>query len=270
MPGEAEIGRRRYLQTASGAALATIAFTGNASAAEDGGFSSKWARRPDEKILEGTKHETGVYINGNGGPTAVIVAGQHGDEMSSQFAAMQLTKLAPSNGKLVIIPIAHQDATYKHQRQTDIGNLNRHWPSGAEPTSELARAIWNVITDHDPDVAFDLHTSIGLYGDYEDHCDGVGQALFPTRQGEATANTVIDALNEQYINPSNYPKEYRFLKGNLQTGQNPLLSHKYGGDLNIPAWLFETTDCNTALVDQIAWQTAMVTGCLKQHNFTLE
>lgn len=274
--------RRGYIRTAAGAAIATMAFATGAAAGEGDdrndpgcaftGFDSPWGLDPDRKLLPGTKFETGVYERGSdeNGPTAVVVAGQHGIELSAQHAALQLTNVAPRVGKLVLVPLANVPAIEQHRYSTEDGNLNRDFPSGREPTSKLARAIWDEITSHDPDVAFDLHSSAGVYADDNDLRDGVGQAVFPTPAGADTADRVIDALNEQYVYPSEYVDGYEFTRGNLQTGYNPLLSHKYGGDLDIPAWLIETTRYETTLPDRIAWHVAAVVGCLQLHGFKFD
>ena len=106
MVGEPQIRRRTFLRTTAGAALVACGVGKSAAATrdeteneEENGwfhsvdrtvFDSKWATNPDAKILPGTRFETGVYINDSGtdGPTAVIVAGQHGDEISAQYAAL--------------------------------------------------------------------------------------------------------------------------------------------------------------------------------------
>lgn len=282
-----QIHRRAYLQTIS-STIALAAFGSGKSEAETTGKTGtegvndwfrgygppesdwRWKLPPDEKIMPNTRFETGVYISGADGPTAVIVAGQHGDEVSAQYAALLLTRVVPQIGKLVIIPLANAPAIRQNTRATEYGNLNRDWPSGRKPTSELARAIWDVITSHDPDVAFDLHSSKGLYAEYEGFCQGVGQAIFPTRQAEPTADQIIDTLNQNYIESMGYSSKYEFLKGNLQVGLSPLLSHKCGVDLNVPAWLIETTECKTDLSDQITWHLITVIGCLRRHGFEVQ
>ncbi|WP_306056002.1 M14 family metallopeptidase [Natronococcus wangiae] len=229
-----------------------------------------WTPTPDEKILPGTKFETGVYVREaeRDGPTAVVVAGQHGFERSAQDAAMRLVSLTPEKGKLVVVPHADMTAINAHSYSGDLGNLNRDWPTGDEPQSELAREIWGVIEDHDPDLAFDLHDSKGIYG--SDLADGVGQAIFPTPKGVDAANDVIDGLNDHYIGPSEYSDEYLFTRGNQQTGRNPLLSHKFCGDLDIPGWLIETTRHETSLTDRITWCFAAAAGCLAHHGIEFE
>lgn len=284
---DSQINRRTYLQSISGTALGFVAFGSVESAAEtnDGKRSERvsnwvrgygpiesdwrWSLHPDEIIMSDTRFETGVYISGSGGPTAVIVAGQHGDEVTAQYAALLLTRVVPQTGTLVIIPLANAPAIRQNVRATEYGNLNRDWPSGREPTSELARAIWSVITSHDPDIAFDLHSSKGLYAEYDGFCQGVGQAIFPTRQGEPTADQIIDVLNQNYIESMGYSSKYEFLKGNLQVGISPLLSQKFGADLNIPSWLIETTECRTTLSDQITWHLIAVLGSLRRHGFEI-
>lgn len=264
--------RRKFLAL-SGTALAPVALSSNASAADadsceqqSSQFTDQWTQGLVKRIRPGTKYESGVYVQGDGsGPTAVIVAGQHGFERAAQDVAMSLTRVTPTEGTVVVIPHADPTAIESYTYSGDAGNLNRDWPSGQRPTSATARAIWDEVLRYDPDVAFDLHTSRGVYADDNGLPDGVGQAVFPTPAGEETASRVIDALNEHYIEPSDYTEGYRYTKGNLQTGANPLLSHKFGGDLGIPAWLIEATRYGTSLQDRIEWITAAVTGCLSLH-----
>ncbi|TYL39343.1 hypothetical protein CV102_08710 [Natronococcus pandeyae] len=229
-----------------------------------------WTPTPDETILPDTKFETGVYVREakRDGPTAVVVAGQHGFERSAQDAAMRLVSLTPKQGKLVVIPHADVTAIHGHSYSGDLGNLNRHWPTGEEPKSELARELWSVIEECDPDVAFDLHDSKGIYG--SDLADGVGQAIFPTPEGVDAASEVIDGLNDHYIGPSEYSDEYLFTQGNEQSGSNPLLSHTFGGDLEIPGWLIETTRYETSLTDRVTWCFAATVGCLAYHGLEFD
>jgi hypothetical protein len=209
-----------------------------------------------------------VQDSGVEGPTAVIVGGQHGDEPSGRDAANRFTQMMPQQGKLVVIPHADETAIRDGTRSGDGGDLNRQWPTGEAPLSPIARDIWEEIISHNPDVAFDLHSSRGIY--QSSLVDGVGQAIFPTEAGIQCADTVIAGLNEFYIGPSDYSTEYSFKRGNTQTGENPLLSHKFGGDLGIPAYLIETTRYAVPLVDRTNWHIAAVTGCLAYHGMTFE
>lgn len=191
------------------------------------------------------------------GPTAVIVGGLHGNETESWLACWAITHWDISDGEIIIVPQAAVPACKEGQRNTPDGNMNRDFPSGTEPTTKPARQLWNWLMDWDPDAAFDIHRSIGLYDGYpdgvdrfddasqwDDHPNKVGQAIFPTPAARDITDDVLTAadghLNQDHI-PADKRETHRIIPGNTQTGANPLLSHKWGGDTDIPGFLVEMT-----------------------------
>lgn len=211
--------------------------------------------RSSYTIREGTDEETTVYIVEavESGPTVLVTGGVHGDEPSGYRAALAITDLEIDAGTLVVLPEANQPAIAADRRSGNDGDLNRHFPSNEAPTSELARAIWYVITDHDPDFVWDLHSSVGIYGEGM----GVGQAVFPTRAGDARDHA--DAIKE-YLNDHHVPDSeaaYQFTGSSNPDGTRPMLKHKVGADLDTPAIIFETYR-GIDLETQVEWTKAAV------------
>lgn len=198
--------------------------------------------REHTRILSG-EYETDRYVieAEEDGATAVVVGGIHGNETTS-YEAAELVKLwTISSGKIVVIPRAKKPAIDEQSRGAPgQGDPNRKFPSGEEPTSEWASELWDEITSHDPDYVFDLHRSQGLSGGRSP--SGVGQTLFPTPDGRDVAEHALDHMNEDHV-PSDLLDTHYFRVGNDQNGENPLLSHKVGGDLepDTLGWLVETT-----------------------------
>ncbi|WP_255169751.1 hypothetical protein [Natrononativus amylolyticus] len=239
---------------------------GSSSGSDDSGpqlSRSEWT------IMDGTRYETPVYEidSGEPGPTGFVVGGQHGIEPAGWEAAHNLRDMTPKSGKLVVIPEADRTAIRANTYSGDGGNLNRQWPSGSRPSSPLARAIWNEIEAQDPDVILDLHSSQGIYGGSP---SGVGQAIFPTPNARSGANEVIDELNERHVRPAGYSGDHLFSRGNDQTGANPLLSHKIGGDTDALGFLFETTRSGVPLETRIDWTTVASVKMLRRGGLVLE
>ncbi|AHZ24648.1 thioredoxin (plasmid) [Haloferax mediterranei ATCC 33500] len=214
-------------------------------------------------LLPGTKYETPVHVidSGKPGPVAFVVGGMHGEEPEGYTAAQQIARFRPTGGKLVVLPRANQPAIGIKARYTIDGDLNRQFPTGEDPTSTLARAIWNELVSHDPDVVVDLHSSSGIY-----KYDGkVGQAIFPTSATPENARDACNAVNEQYIDRSEYPPYYDFNRGNSLGGSRPLLIHKVYGDLHLPGYIVETTRKDTHFEDRVMWEVAAARDLLWQH-----
>ncbi|MGB9954780.1 thioredoxin (plasmid) [Haloferax prahovense] len=214
-------------------------------------------------LLPGTNYETPVYVidSGKPGPTAFVVGGIHGEEPQGYHAADHIRHLRPTGGKIVVVPHANAPAISIGARYTEDGDLNRQFPTGAQPTSRLARALWDELVSHDPDVVVDLHSSSGIYK----HDGKVGQAVFPTRAAPMNAVNACDYVNEQYIDLSEYPSYYDFDCGNSLDGSRPLFVHKVYGDLHLPGYLVETTRKGTTLEDAVTWEVAVARDLLWQH-----
>ncbi len=219
------------------------------------------SRRP---IMEGTDRETPVFEleAPDPGPTAVVVGGVHGGETSGYRAAEEVVGWGVEAGTLVVIPWADVVALERNERGGPDGDLNRQFPAGREPTTDLARALWAEVERSDPDVVLDLHRSRGIY---DTHHRWVGQAIFPTAAGDAPtdARAVIDHMNDEYV--PRVMVAHRFAMGNTLTGASPLLIHKVGADLGRPGFLIELTDFLLDPATQVRWTEAIAERLLERY-----
>ena len=102
---------------------------------------------------------------GNGrGPTALVSAGNHGDEHEGKIIARRLIRgLDPErvHGRLIVVPALNYPAVVEDSRVSPIdgGNMNRAYPGDAGGTPTFAIAHW-VETALLPmcDAALDLHS----------------------------------------------------------------------------------------------------------------
>ncbi|WP_336343667.1 succinylglutamate desuccinylase/aspartoacylase family protein [Halalkalicoccus ordinarius] len=218
--------------------------------ANDSTNESSGLDRETYAIMEGTEYETDVHVlDAGAGPTGMVLGGVHGNEVGGIEAARLVPDYGLSAGRLVVIPEANAPAVETREREGPDGNLNRQFPVGEEPTTEIARALWDELERHDPDCLIDMHTSRGVY---RLHSGSVGQAIFPAR----TDGSVEDAeVAAEYAN--GYLKErldgdlegYEFVVIDLE-GQDDIaqsdeadtmLVHKAGADLETVGWITEVT-----------------------------
>ena len=211
-------------------------------------------------ILEGTEHETTGYVRtaDADGPTVMVVGGIHGNEVSGYQAAAKVTDMDIVRGRLVTVPrtnvVAIEDGTRVGEDGVD---LNRQFPTGGEPTTELARALWDVVERYEPDVFIDLHESQSLYeGDVE---DGVGQAIFHSRDVSAQrdAREAAAKLNEHYVDDPTY--DFTVGPFSLPPSRTEnLFVHKVARDTDAVAFLAETVTTEPTLATRIRWHTEIV------------
>ncbi|WP_231182667.1 succinylglutamate desuccinylase/aspartoacylase family protein [Haladaptatus sp. DYF46] len=257
---ESQTSRRTFLQAGTAAVAATtlgVSATGLGSAQSSDTY----------KIREGTGDESEVVVidSGTSGPTAVVVGGMHGNETTGYKAAAKMRDWSIDEGKLVLIPKSNPTALENDTYTTDSGNLNRQFPPGEEPKTPLARAIWGVITDHDADVVFNLHSSKGIYKK-DVGPEGVGQAIYPTTIDDAARNATNAAeyMNENHL--GDREDYYEFKRGNMIDGDRPLLIHKVNSDLEKPGFIVETTRYGTSLETRIDWELEIVEYLLSQYS----
>lgn len=105
-----------------------------------------------------------AVLSGGPGPTALLVAGTHGDEYEGQVLLHRLlhdTEADAVTGRLIVIPAANLPAVRDASRVSplDGGNLNRSYPGSVDggPTAQLAWAIADELLPH-ADYALDLHS----------------------------------------------------------------------------------------------------------------
>jgi predicted deacylase len=107
-----------------------------------------------------------IVRNGDG-PTALLMAGNHGDEYEGQVTLVRLIKeLEPADikGRVIVMPAANLPAAMAGTRVSplDAGNLNRAFPGEPEagPTLAIAHYIDSVLIPMS-DVWLDLHSGGG-------------------------------------------------------------------------------------------------------------
>ncbi|MXV64115.1 PKD domain-containing protein [Natronorubrum sp. JWXQ-INN-674] len=254
------LSRRSVLTITAGCALTSVgvAATGGPGGDEptetDAGIS-----RDSFPIMAGTDRETTVYaaVADADGPTVVVVGGVHGNEVAGYVAANEIADWTIDAGTLVTIPEANAVAVERGTRTDDEGvDLNRQFPEGDDPETALARAIWDVVSEYDPDVVVDLHESTGIYAG--DPVDGVGQAVFHS-EGDDAAETAADATEYATQNYVDEP-EYAFQTGSFSGPENDpqgLLVHKAARELGADAFLVETLSTDVDLETRVQWQTVL-------------
>ena len=103
------------------------------------------------------------------GPTAIVEAGIHGDEIAGVHALEEMLEagLRPTRGKLIVCPVMNPAAYRARQRAAPEGlDLNRCFPGdadAAEPERRLARKFMDLMQDEKPDLVVTLHESMKRY-----------------------------------------------------------------------------------------------------------
>lgn len=110
-----------------------------------------------------------VYEAEEAGPTALIQAGIHGDEIAGVHALEEMLEegLRPERGRLLVVPTMNRAAYRVRQRTAPGGlDLNRCFPGDAEaPEVELrlARMFMDLVLDERPALVATLHESMKRY-----------------------------------------------------------------------------------------------------------
>ncbi|WP_121742557.1 PKD domain-containing protein [Natronorubrum halophilum] len=255
-----DISRRAVLTTTAGCALAGIGIaTVSGQDDDESNEDDAGITRDSFPIMDGTNRETTVHVTtaDADGPTVVVVGGIHGNEVAGYAAAEEVADWAIDVGTLVTIPRADTVAVDRGTRTDDEGvDLNRQFHEGDDPETELARAIWAVISEYDPDVVVDLHESRGIYAD--DPVDGVGQAIFHSSNDEAVnaAAETADYVTRNYVDDPTRA----FQTGPFSRPDNDpqgLLVHKAARDLGADAFLVETLSVDVDLETRVEWHLAI-------------
>jgi predicted deacylase len=132
---------------------------------EADGKQCDWLRVPHSTDLSGY----GVVpipilcIRNGAGPTALLMAGSHGDEYEGQIALAALARQidpADVRGRIIILPALNAPAVEAGRRVSplDAGNLNRSFPGDpvGGPTAMIAHYVATVLLAM-ADLAIDLH-----------------------------------------------------------------------------------------------------------------
>lgn len=261
------VNRRAFL--AAGAGLAGVTAIGTVA----GWDATRPVERTDpdpademavevRSIMAGTERETPLYrIDADeSGPTVMVFGGVHGDEVNGYLAAERVAEWAIDRGTLVVVPWADVVAIDAYDREGDDGDLNRQFPPGEEPTTELARALWDELVAVDPDAVLDLHRSRGIYGT---HAEWVGQVVFPTPQSVDETEAVLASVNDEVV-PWSMPA-HEFVVGPALAGIGPVLVRKVAEDLDRPGYVIEVTEYLLDIDTQVRWTLEIVERLLSEH-----
>lgn len=132
---------------------------------EADGKQRDWLRVPHSTDLSGygVIPIPVICIKNGAGPTALLIAGNHGDEYEGQVALAQLAReieAADVCGRIIILPSLNTPAVEAGRRVSplDDGNLNRSFPGDATggPTEMIAHYVTFVLLPM-ADFAIDLH-----------------------------------------------------------------------------------------------------------------
>ena len=99
------------------------------------------------------------------GPTVLIQAGIHGDEIAGVHALSEMLEdgLAPARGRLLVVPVMNAPAYRARLRSAPGGlDLNRCFPGDAsapEPEKRLARMFMDLVIEERPVLVCTLHES---------------------------------------------------------------------------------------------------------------
>ncbi|MEQ1508707.1 MAG: succinylglutamate desuccinylase/aspartoacylase family protein, partial [Myxococcota bacterium] len=123
---------------------------------------------PGVHLLWPTVHAT-VFDAERPGPTALIQAGIHGDEIAGVHALQELLEqgLRPAAGRLIVIPVMNPPAYRLRKRFVPDGHdLNRVFPG--DPTADryeprLAATFMQLCRDERPALVATLHESAKRY-----------------------------------------------------------------------------------------------------------
>lgn len=102
-------------------------------------------------------------VGSDGGPTAVVIGGVHGDEPEGQIAALRLAReTAPEDvsGRLIVVPCASPDASRAYTRLWPNGvNFNRSFPGDPDgPADRQLAHFFSTVLFPSADVVVDMHS----------------------------------------------------------------------------------------------------------------
>jgi predicted deacylase len=138
-----------------------------------------------------------VVIRNGAGPTALITAGNHGDEYEGQVAISNLVKsLEPEqiHGRVILLPMANFPAALAGRRTSPIDDLNLNRAFPGNPDGSVTQQIaYYISTELIPlaDVVFDVHSG----GSSLLYLPSVSMKASPDKAFEQRALAALQALS---------------------------------------------------------------------------
>lgn len=140
------------------------------------------------------------------GPTVLIQAGIHGDEVAGVHAVEELLEegLRPKRGRLLLVPVMNPPAYRARQRMAPSGlDLNRCFPGdpdAEEPEKRLAAAFMALVRSEAPALVATLHESWKRY--HPEVPVSFGQTVvYGVKPRPAVVDHVVAAMNDDLANP---------------------------------------------------------------------
>ncbi|MCA9651523.1 MAG: succinylglutamate desuccinylase/aspartoacylase family protein [Myxococcales bacterium] len=149
------------------------------------------------------------------GPTALIQAGIHGDEVAGVHALQELLEegFRPTHGRLIVVPVMNPPAYRARRRMAPGGlDLNRCFPGDADsPERErrLARRFMDLVIDERPALMATLHESMKRYDPKV--VPSFGQTIvYGVDPMPEIVGRVLERLNERFTEPGEHfdPQHY--------------------------------------------------------------
>ncbi len=147
------------------------------------------------------------------GPTAIVQAGIHGDEVAGVHALAELLEreLRPTHGRLVVIPVMNPAAYRARERMAPGGlDLNRCFPGdrdAPEPERRLARRFMDLVLDEAPALVVTLHESKKRYDPAV--VPSFGQTIvYGVDPRPAIVDRTIDAMNQTATDEERWAPQY--------------------------------------------------------------
>jgi hypothetical protein len=145
-----------------------------------------------------------VFDAAQPGPTAIIQAGIHGDEIAGVHALAEMLEddaLRPTHGRLIVCPVMNPPAYRARARMAPGGlDLNRCFPGDADaPERErrLARRFMDLVLDERPALVATLHESHKRYDPAV--VPSFGQTIvYGVQPRPPIIDAVIDRLNARF------------------------------------------------------------------------
>lgn len=164
----------------------------------------------DSRLSPGVHHLTPtipvfVFEASDPGPTAVVQAGIHGNEVAGVHALQEMLEegIAPRRGRLLVIPVMNP-AAYRARKRARPGGLdmNRCFPGDAngEVEQRLARRFMDLVLAERPALVATLHESMKRH--HPEIPQSFGQTIvYGVKPMPDALNGVIERLNETLESP---------------------------------------------------------------------